>query len=136
MIVTEGFKPAVLEGPNPTDLVFVEHVKGLEGNSILAWSKDQKFGGFWRINTWEPANYVLFPRRGIKGNYQDHFVFCAGRTAFVEWAIKIAEPLRDDWAPKMKHYRIVTDKFFFDFIDSSLSSLTLTRLPLHDPDDP
>lgn len=136
MIVTEGFEPVEFDGPNPTDLVFIEHVDGLEGNSILALSKSGVNRGYWRINTWDPPNFILFPRNAIKGDYKDSFIYCAGRTAFVEWAIRIADPLRDDWAPKMKHYRIVTDRFFFDFIDSGLASLTLTRLPMRDPNDP
>lgn len=136
MIVTEGFEPADFDGPNPTGLVFIEHIDGLEGNSILALSKIGANRGYWRINTWDPPNFILFPRTVVKGDYSDSFIYCAGRTAFVEWAIKIADPLRDDWAPKMKHYRIVTDRFFFDFIDSGLASLALTRLPLRDPNDP
>lgn len=135
MIVTQGFEPAEFDGPNPTDLAFIEHENGLDGNSILALSKSGEFGGYWRFAVTDAFYYMLIPRVAIKGEYNDHFIYCAGRTAYVDRVIKVADPLEDYRAEHLKHYRIVTDRYFFDFVERDLSELVLTKLPLPDPDE-
>lgn len=135
MIVTEGFEPVEFDGPRPIDLAFIEHVDGLDGNSILALSKSGSYRGYWRFAFTDAFYYLLIPRAAITGEYQNHFIYCAGRTPYVDRVIKVAEPLEDYRADKLKHYRLVTDRFFFDFIEHDLSLLVLTQLPLPDPDE-
>lgn len=136
MIVTDGFKPAEFDGPNLENLAFIEHEYGLQGNCLFVMSKSGRFSGFWRFTAWGTFNHLVCPRVGSDKDYRTHYIFCAGKTSFVEWSLKVAEPIRDDSAEYMNHYRIVTDRFFFDFIASDLSTLELVKLPLPDPSDP
>lgn len=132
MIVTSGFRPAAeADLPNIGPLTFVEYRDGAEGLVLRAICRQKgELQGTWDICVEEPNHYMLVPRRWgeLAQGYTDHFYYTGGRTAFVEWAIKVASPLNDYCADRLTHYRIVTDSFFLDFLGLGSGELELKKI--------
>lgn len=131
MIVTEGFEP--IEGsvlaPIGPNLVFVEHRDCYDGNHLVVLHKKGSYSETWRIDLSEVVNYMVVPRAALKTVDYDQCFYKRKKSPYIDYTVRLAHPLHDDVAERLRHFRIVTDTHFVDFVSVSEEGIVLKGPP-------